>query len=311
MKTEVIRFVAAPLAALALLIAAPGSAHAQAQRSASMYAGGDQVEAGMPAASSTNILKQIGFDQKLDAQVPLDLPFVDSEGRAVHLGDYFGKRPVVLALVYYDCPMLCTQVMNGAVASLKALSLEAGKDFDFVVVSFDPREGPAQARVKRADYVKDYGRHGDAADGFHFLTGKEPAIKALTKAVGFRYVWDASIKQFAHPTGIVVITPTGHVARYLFGIEYSPLDLRFSLVEASHDKIGTPVDQLLLYCYHYNPETGKYGLLTMRLLRITGTLTVLAMGSFIFIMWRMERRGSHRTDPGQPGVGSAASGRKA
>ncbi|HVB37971.1 MAG TPA: SCO family protein [Vicinamibacterales bacterium] len=311
MKAELTRLVVAPLAALALLVALPAAARAQAQRSASMYAGGDQVEAGMPAAASTSLLKQIGFDQKLNAQVPLNLPFVDEEGRTVKLGDYFGQRPVVLALVYYDCPMLCTQVLNGAVASLKALSLEAGKDFDFVVVSFDPREGPKLALAKRAVYVKDYGSHGDAADGFHFLTGQEPSIKALTQAVGFRYVWDPTAKQFAHPTGIVVITPTGRVARYLFGIDYSPRDLRFSLVEASHDKIGTPVDDLLLYCYHYNPETGKYGLLTMRLLRIAGTLTLLAMGSFIFIMWRMERRGSHRTDPGQPGDGSAASGRKA
>ncbi|MDE3156017.1 MAG: SCO family protein [Acidobacteriota bacterium] len=310
MKAEPTRLAVVSLAVLALFTALPGSARAQNMRSASAYSGTATLEAGMPAAESTDVLKQIGFDQKLDAQVPLDLPFVDSHGRAVKLGDYFGQRPVVLALVYYDCPMLCTQVMNGAVASLKSLSLQAGKDYEFVVVSFDPREGPAQAAEKRAIYVKDYGSHGDAADGFHFLTGQEPAIKALTQAVGFRYLWDPRIKQFAHPTGIVVITPTGHVARYLFGIEYSPRDLRFSLVEASHDKIGTPVDDLLLYCYHYNPETGKYGLLTMRLLRIAGTLTVLAMGSFIFIMWRMERRGTHRIDPGA-GVGSAASGRKA
>jgi protein SCO1/2 len=296
------------LSAAALLLA-PQGAHAQAQRSASAYAGTDELEAGMPAAATTSILKQVGFDQRLNAQVPLNLLFQDARGRTVKLGDYFGNRPVVLALVYYNCPMLCTQVLDGAIGAFRALSLEPGRDYDFLAVSFDPRDTPKLAAQKQAQYVKQYGARADGA--FHFLTGDQQSIDALTKAVGFRYVWDASIGQFAHPTGIVVITPNGHVARYLFGVQYSARDLRLSLVEASHDRIGTKADELLLYCYHYNPATGKYGLLTMRLLRIAGGLTILGLGSFIFIMWRMEKRGSHHAIPSDRVVGSAASGRKA
>jgi protein SCO1/2 len=304
-----VNFTSAIVLAAAMFVAAPHAARAQGQRSASAYAGTDELEGGMPAAASTSILKQVGFDQRLNAQVPLDLPLTDASGREVTLGQYFGKRPVVLALVYFNCPMLCTQVLDGAVGAFRAMSLEPGQDYDFLAVSFDPREKAKDAEAKRAIYVKKYGP--GAAGAFHFLTADESAIEALTKAVGFRYVWDPSIGQFAHPTGIVVLTPTGHVARYLFGVQYAARDLRLSLVEASHNQIGTKADELLLYCYHYDPSTGKYGLLTMRLLRIAGGLTILALGAFIFIMWRMEKRGSHHAIPPDQVVGSAASGRKA
>jgi protein SCO1/2 len=306
-----VQFTTGIVLAAALLLAAPHAARAQAQRSASAYAGTDEIEAGMPAAAKTSLLKQVGFDQRLNAQVPLDLPFTDAAGRDVTIGQYLGQRPVVLALVYFNCPMLCTQVLDGAIAAFRALSLEPGKDYDFLAVSFDPREKPKDAEAKRQVYVKKYGAGPGADGGFHFLTGDESAIEALTKAVGFRYVWDPSIGQFAHPTGIVVLTPTGHVARYLFGVQYAARDLRLSLVEASQNQIGTKADELLLYCYHYDPSTGKYGLLTMRLLRIAGGLTILALGAFIFIMWRMEKRGSHHAIPPDQVVGSAASGRKA
>ncbi|HVC19491.1 MAG TPA: SCO family protein [Vicinamibacterales bacterium] len=310
MKFQYARSIVVALGVLACVSAVPRPAQAQAdQRGASLWAGGATNKAGVPATSSTQILKQVGFDQRLNHQVPLNLTFRDATGRQVTLGQYFGKRPVVLALVYFNCPMLCTQVMDGTVAALKSMTLQAGKDYNFVVVSFDPRDTPKLAAEKQAYYIKDYGTHGDGADGFHFLTGQEPEIQALTKAVGFRYVWDPTVGQFAHPTGIVVITPQGRVARYLFGIDFSPRDLRFALVQASNGKIGTPVDELLLYCYHYDPLTGKYDVLTMRLLRVAGVLTVLAMGSFIFIMWRMEKRGTHRAIP--PAAGSAVSGRKA
>src|SRR5690242_2478481 len=184
------------LCAAVLLLAAPRAARAQAQRSASAYAGTDQLEGGMPAAASTPILRQIGFDQRLNQQAPLDDLFQDEQGRTVKLGDYFGKRPVVLALVYYNCPMLCTQVLDGAVGAFRAMSLQPGQDYDFVAVSFDPRDKPKDAAAKQAMYAKRYGPHAEGA--FHFLTGDQQSIDALTKAVGFHYVWDSSIGQFAH-----------------------------------------------------------------------------------------------------------------
>jgi protein SCO1/2 len=204
------------------------------------------------------ILKEVGLDQKLDAQVPLDLKFSDEQGREVTLGSLFGPRPVVLALVYYECPMLCTEVLNGLVGSLQTLSFDAGREFDVIAVSFDPGETPALAAQKKQLYVKRYGRPGAEA-GMHFLTGREDAIHALTNAVGFKYQYDPSTDQFAHTAVLTVLTPAGHVSRYLYGIEYQPRDLRLALVEAADGKIGTAVDKALLYCYHYDPETGKYG----------------------------------------------------
>jgi protein SCO1/2 len=252
---------------------------------------GYKQDPGLPASAVPKILREIGFDQNLGRSVPLDIPFVDEQGRAVRFGDYFdagGTRPVVLALVYFDCPMLCTTVLNSLTSSLKLLSLDPGKDFDIVVVSFDPREKPALAAAKKATYLARYKRPGTEA-GWHFLTGAQPSIDRLTKAVGFRYVWDEGLKQFAHPTGITVLTPQGRLSRYLFGVEYGPRDLRFAIVDASAGKVGNPVDQVLLYCYHYDPETGRYGLVIMRMIRLAGAATVLALAAFIVVMVRRER----------------------
>jgi protein SCO1/2 len=233
------------------------------------------------------ILKEVGLDQKLDAQVPLDLKFSDEQGREVTLGSLFGHRPVVLALVYYECPMLCTEVLNGLVSSLQTIAFNAGNEFDIVAVSFDPGETPALAAQKKALYVKRYGRPG-AETGMHFLTGREDAIHALTSAVGFRYQYDPSTDQFAHTAVLTVLTPAGHVSRYLYGIEYQPRNLRLALVEAADGKIGTAVDKALLYCYHYDPETGKYGLAIMNLVRLGGIMTVAAAVSFIVLNLRRQ-----------------------
>jgi protein SCO1/2 len=246
---------------------------------------------GIPSSVVPKALREVGYDQHLNEPVPLDIPFLDETGRTVRLGDYFGARPVVLALVYYDCPMLCTQVLNSLTSTLGVLSLDAGKDFEIVTVSFDPREKPALAAAKKATYLERYTRPGAAA-GWHFLTGDESSIKRLTNAVGFRYVWDDDLKQFAHPTGITVLTPQGRLSRYLFGVEYWPRDLRFALIDASADKIGSAADQVLLYCYHYDPEAGRYGFAIMRVLRLAAVATVLALGAFIVVMVRRDKRAS-------------------
>jgi len=252
---------------------------------------GYKREAGQPASALPAPLREIGFDQKIDEKLPLDATFFDEQGRTVRLGDYFGHRPVVLLFAYYDCPMLCTQVINGLASALGVLSLEPGKDFEIVTISFDPRDTPASASSKKAGYIERYHKPGAAA-AWHFLTGRQPSIDRVTKAAGFRYVWDAQTGQFAHPTGVIVATPDGRLARYLFGIEYGPRDLRFAIVEASAGRVGTVVDSLLLYCYHYNPMTGGYGLVVMRALRLAGVGTVLALGSFILVMVRRERAAS-------------------
>lgn len=247
---------------------------------------------GLPASTVPAPLREIGFDQKLDTQLPMETRFKDEQGREVRIGDYFGQKPVVLAFVYYDCPMLCTQIISSLTSTLRTMSLAAGQDFEIAMVSFDPRETPAMAAQKKAEYLARYGREGAEA-GWHFLTGDETSIRLLTQAAGFRFTWDEATKQFAHPAGIIVVTPDGRPARYLFGIEYGPRDLRLALVEASEGKVGSPVDAFLLYCYHYDPMTGRYGLLVMRLLRIAGAATVLALGGFIVVMVRRERRGAY------------------
>ena len=252
-------------------------------------AAGYKRESGVPASALPAPLREIGFDQNLDRLLPLDIPFTDEQGRTVRVGDYFGGRPVVLAFVYYDCPLLCMQVLNALASALDVLSLQPGKDFDVVTISFDPREKPALAAAKKAAALQRYQRPGAAA-AWHFLTGEQSAIARATRAAGFRFVWDEQLKQFAHPTGIIVLTPEGHVARYLFGIEYGPRDLRFAIVDASAGKIGSPIDSFLLYCYHYDPMTGRYGLVIMRAIRLAGAATVLALGTFIVVMVRRERR---------------------
>lgn len=235
------------------------------------------------------ILQQVGIDQHIGQQIPLDLTFRDETGRSVPLRQYFGHKPVLLTLVYYQCPMLCSEVLNGVVSSLLPLKLDVGKDFDVLTVSFDPRDTPAVATEKRDTYLRRYGRAG-ADKGWHFLTGDTPAIEALTKAVGFRYVWDPKIQQYAHASGIMVLTPQGRLAQYFYGIEYAPKDLKLALVESSEGKLGTVVDQLVLYCYHYDPATGKYGAVVTNMLRLGAALTLLLVGGYLAIAWRREAR---------------------
>jgi protein SCO1/2 len=260
-------------------------------------------EAGAPASSVPAPLREIGFDQHLDQPLPLDVVFNDESGRRVRLAEFFGTRPVVLVFAYFDCPMLCTQVINGLLTALSVLALEPGKDFEILTVSFNPRDTPASAAAKKRVALERYQRPGGSA-AWHFLTGDQPSIDRLTRAAGFRYVWDAATGQFAHPTGIMVTTPDGRLARYLFGIEYGPRDLRFALVDASAGKVGNPVDILLLSCYHYDPLTGRYGLVIMRLLRVVAAASALTLASLIVVMLRQERQpGRRRGDPGgcQPG----------
>ncbi len=239
-----------------------------------------------PATPPPEILNSIGIDQNLNAQLPLDLPFQDEDGRNVKLGDYFGQKPVVLALVYYDCPMMCTEVLNGMVSAFSVMKFDVGREFNVVTVSFDPREKPSLARQKKDLYVRRYGRPG-AAQGWHFLTGQQPAIDALTRAAGFHYRWDNQTQQFAHATAIMVVTPQGKLAQYYYGVEYSPKDLRLGLVQASQNRIGSLVDQVFLYCYHYDPRTGRYGAVISRVLQVAGALTVLVLGSLIVVMLKI------------------------
>jgi protein SCO1 len=233
------------------------------------------------------LLKQVGIDQKLNQSIPLDLTFRDEDGNNVELGQFFGQKPVILTLVYYNCPMLCTQVLNGVESSLKELSTDIGKQFDVVTISIDPTESHVLAKTKKEMYVGMYGRP-DAAQGWHFLTGDEPQIKKLADAVGFRYAYDPDTKQFAHASAIVLLTPEGKISRYFYGIQYPTRDLRLGLVEASEGKIGTPVDQVLLFCYHYDPATGKYGLLISHIIQAGGALTVLILGIGMLILFRGE-----------------------
>jgi protein SCO1 len=241
-----------------------------------------------PMAATPGVLQEIGFDQKLGDQVPLDLAFRDETGKEVRLGDYFGRKPVVLSLVYYDCPMLCTLSLNGLAGALEVLSFVPGQEFEVLTVSFDSREGPVLAAAKKRAYMARHERK-EAEKGWHFLTGPEESVEALTAAVGFRYTWDEQTKQFAHPAGIVVATPEGRISHYLFGVEYSPKDLRLALVDAAGGKIGNAVDQVLLFCYQYNPEIGRYSASILNLVRLGGVLTVLALGGFILAATRRRR----------------------
>jgi protein SCO1 len=250
---------------------------------------GFKREVGQPASAMPASLREIGFDQNIGDLVPLDAPFRDEAGGSVRLGDYFGRRPVVMVFAYYDCPMLCTLSINGLASALNILSLDAGRDFDVVIVSFNPGDTPATATAKKTAYLSRYKRPGAEA-GWHFLSGDRESIDRVTKAAGFRYTWDEATRQWAHPAGVMVLTPEGRLARYLFGIEYGPRDLRFALVEASAGKLGSRVDSLLLYCYHYDPMTGRYGLAIMRAIRLAGAATVLSLGAFVFIMLRRDRR---------------------
>ena len=243
---------------------------------------------GDAAKDRPGLLSKIRIDQRLNHQVPLDLPFTDESGHQVRLGDYFGKRPVILALVYYECPMLCTQVLNGLVTALGVMNFEPGREFDVVAVSFNPREGPGLASQKKAAYMERYKRP-HTAGGWHFLTGTDESIRPLADAVGFRYEYDEAIQQYAHGAGIEVLTPKGVISKYFYGIEYSPRDIRLGLIEASEERIGTAIDDFLLFCYHYDPSTGQYGAAVLRLVRLGGIATVLGFLSFLAISLRRER----------------------
>jgi protein SCO1 len=278
MKSQTLCLSLLALALLSLL----GAASAKAQ----LDDGGPVQTAGVRPA----LLRDVGLDQKLGSSIPLDLTFRDEHGRAVALRQFFGEKPVILTLVYYQCPMLCTEVLNGLLRSAKELPLEIGKDFTIVTVSIDPTERPILANVKHELYTGLYGRPG-GPQGWHFLTGDEAQIKTLAQAVGFRYAYDSASGQFAHPSGIMLLTPAGKLARYFYGIGYPSRDLRLGLVEASQKKIGSPIDQILLYCYHYDPATGRYGLLISHVIQAAGALTVLSLVAVIAILFRNENYG--------------------
>jgi len=249
---------------------------------------GARREAGTVSSGLPTALRDVRIEQKLDQQLPLDLQFRDEAGQSVKLGQYFGQKPVVLALVYYDCPMLCTQVLNGMVESFRVLPFQLGKEYDVVTISFDPRETPQLAEKKKKVYIGYLPdkMQASANAGWHFLTGDAENIRQITDAVGFRYHYDESTKQFAHASAIMVATPQGKLSRYYYGIEYPARDLRLGLIESAQNKIGSPVDQLLLYCYHYDPATGKYGAVVMNIVRAGGIATMLAIVAMFFLLRR-------------------------
>ena len=248
-------------------------------------------DAGDPAKAKPGLLSKIGIDQHLNQQVPLDLTFTDETGHEVPLSTFFGKRPVVLAMVYYECPMLCTQVLNGMVAALGVINFDVGREYDVIAVSINPKEGPGLAAQKKQAYLERYKRPQTAA-GWHFLTGKEENIQRLASAVGFRYAFDEHIQQYAHGAGIEILTPKGVLSKYFYGIEFSARDIRFGLIEASDEHIGSPIDDALLLCYHYDPSTGKYGTAVIDAVRVGAVATVLAFLTFLFVSLRKER--AHR-----------------
>jgi protein SCO1/2 len=242
-------------------------------------------------------LQNVGIEQHLDGQVPPDLAFVDDAGRAVKLGDYFGKKPLILNLVYYNCTMLCGEALSGLTGAMKMVKFDLGNEFDVITVSFNPQETPGIAHQKKQEYLKRYGRAG-AASGWHFLTGPAESINALTKAVGFEYQYDPKSSQFAHATAIMVLTPQGRISRYFYGVDYPPKDLRMGLVEASQSRIGNAVDQVLLYCYHYDPATGKYGAIVNNILKLAAGLTIFMLGGLLFILFRLEKAAPPRRPMG-------------
>jgi protein SCO1 len=245
------------------------------------------MTSGLPPA-----LNEIGIEQKLGDQLPLDAEFRNEKGELIRLGSLFDKgRPVILAFVYYECPMLCSQVLNGLTGSLKGISFDVGKDFDVIAVSFDAKEFDRSdlAAAKKAGYLERYGRPG-SENGWHFLTGSEESIRAITSAAGFSFKWDEKSEQFAHAAAVMVTTPSGKLSRYFYGIDYSPKDLKFGLMESAESRVGNPAEQLLLYCYHYDPSTGKYGLAILSVLRVAGVATVLLMGFAGLVFWRRNKR---------------------
>lgn len=255
-----------------------------------------------PLNRKASILSQVGISQRLNQQIPLDLTFTDETGKQVKLGDYFGSKPAILALVYYRCPMLCSEEMEGLASALEMVDEKPGRDFNIIFASIDPTEGPAQAAAKKAYCVKIYG-HPETAYGWHFLTGTQPNIDALTQAVGFRYTKipgpDGKLTQFAHASALQIVTPQGKIAQYYMGVEYSPKDLRLGLAEASDGKIGSPVDNILTYCYHYDPATNTQSMLIARVVQLGGLLTVLILGSFMYVMFRKDVKDARQAKASQ------------
>ena len=270
------------LAIAALAASAQPGEPAPAQPSYSLQSA--NLKPALPGA-----LQGVGIDQKLDSQVPLNLTFIDEAGRPVPLSSFFHGRPVLLALVYYRCPMLCTEILNGVVSTLRAVTLTPGKDFEVVSVSFDPKDTPEIAAAKKTTYLRRYG-HSGAANGFHFLTGDPANIKALTDAVGFHYKYDAKTDQFAHASGIMILTPDGKLSKYFYGVDYAPRDVRLGLVEASQGKIGTVVDEALLFCYHYDAATGKYGAVAMNMIRAGGAIFFVFGATWLVLAFRRDLR---------------------
>jgi protein SCO1/2 len=255
---------------------------------------------GPPANVRPPGLKNVGIEQRLNEQIPPNLVFRDETGKQVRLADYFGKKPMILNLMYYRCPMLCSEVLVGLSGALRTMKFDVGKEFDVLTVSFDPKDTPEIATAKKADSLNRYKRPG-AAEGWHFLTGPQESIDALTKAVGFEYQYDEKTGQFAHSTAIMILTPEGKISQYYYGVEFPPKDLRLGLIQASHNKIGTLADQVLLYCYHYDPNTGKYGAIISRMIQLSGGLTVLCLGTVLLVLFRRGpdsqlrgRSGSHQ-----------------
>ena len=235
------------------------------------------------------LFKKVAFEQNLDAQLPLDTPLRDESGKAVTFGDYFGKKPVVLLFGYYECPMLCSLELNGLVRNLRALSMSVGNEFDVVMVSIDPTESPELAAAKKAGYLHKYDRPG-AENGWHFLLGDGPPVKKLAGVAGFRYEFDPKSRQYAHPAGLMVVTPQGRISRYIYGVDFPASNLRWSLIEASAGKIGSPVDKMLLMCFHYDPSTGRYNFAIMRTINVLGILVLGALVTFMLVNFRRERR---------------------
>jgi len=263
-----------------MLLLASASAYAQAA---------PRGDLGQAPNKKPSILEQVGIDPHLNGQVPLDLNFLDEHGQPVQLRQYFGEKPVIIAMVYYTCPMLCTQVLAGLTAAMNGMSgFTVGREFNIVTVSFDPKDTPQAALEAKERYVKRYRRAG-SEQGWHFLVGRKEQIDALAQALGFRYAWDQENNQYAHASAIMLLTPDGHIAQYRYGIEYAPREIRLGLVEASKGKIGTLVDKLVLYCYHYDPRQGRYGAAIFNILRLSALVTVLVLGGFMLIMFRRER----------------------
>lgn len=244
-----------------------------------------------PAGFSQGVppaLKNVGFEQKLNSQLPLDAVFRDETGKQVRLQDYFDKKPVVLSFAYYTCPMLCAMILDGTARGLRAVPSKMGTDYEVVNISIDPKDTSAAALAKKSEYARKYGRPG-AAEGWHFLTGDEASIKKVADAAGFRYIYDPTSKQYAHVSGIIIATPQGKISRYFYGIVFSPRDLRLGMAEASSGRISSPVDKILLFCYHYDALTGRYSLLISRVVQLAGIITVLLVGSMVIILYRRER----------------------